>query len=67
MTELAPARLILRRAEPADLPALQAILHDTFQSTWRPQITPAAAQAYLREDRPSDQELFGEFYNTETM
>ncbi len=53
MTELAPARLILRRAEPSDLPGLQAILHDTFQSTWRPQITPTAAQAFLTEDRPS--------------
>ena len=53
MTELAPARLILRRAEPSDLPGLRAILHDTFQSTWRPQITPTAAQAFLTEDRPS--------------
>ena len=44
---------MLRPSRRADLPALQAILHDTFQSTWRPQITPAAAQAYLREDRPS--------------
>ena len=45
--------LILRPAKPADFPALQAILHDTFQGTWRPQITPAAAQAFLAEDRPA--------------
>ena len=44
---------MLRPARRADLPALQAILHDTFRSTWLPQITPAAAQAYLAEDRPS--------------
>lgn len=44
---------MLRPSRRADLPALQAILHDTFQSTWRPQITPTAAQAFLAEDRPS--------------
>ena len=44
---------MLRPSRRADLPALQAILHDTFQSTWRPQITPAAAQAFLTEDRPA--------------
>jgi sulfoacetaldehyde dehydrogenase len=30
-----------------------------MQTTWVSRPTP--------EDRPSDQELFGEFYNTETM
>jgi ribosomal protein S18 acetylase RimI-like enzyme len=32
---------------------LKAILRDTFESTWRPNITAAAAQAFLDEDRPS--------------
>jgi ribosomal protein S18 acetylase RimI-like enzyme len=46
--------LIIRRAREVDGPALQAILHDTFESTWRPQITAEAADAFLREDRPAD-------------
>ena len=43
----------MRRALPTDAAALRAILHDTFESTWRPNVTPAAAQAFLDEDRPS--------------
>ena len=43
----------LRRAHLADAPALRAILYDTFESTWRPNITTAAAEAFLSEDRPS--------------
>ena len=43
----------LRRAQLADAPALRAILYDTFESTWRPNTTPAAAAAFLSEDRPS--------------
>jgi len=43
----------LRRAQLADAPELRAILHDTFESTWRPNITTAAADAFLSEDRPS--------------
>jgi ribosomal protein S18 acetylase RimI-like enzyme len=46
------ASVQLRRAQPADAAALRAILHDTFESTWRPNITPAAAEAFLSEDRP---------------
>ncbi len=46
--------VILRPAQPADAPALKAILHDTFESTWRPNISPAAAMAFREEDRPSD-------------
>lgn len=48
------APLIVRASGPADLFALQAILHDTFQSTWRPQISPAAARAFIDEDRPAN-------------
>jgi ribosomal protein S18 acetylase RimI-like enzyme len=43
----------IRQARLADAEALAAILHDTFESTWRPNITEAAAQAFLTEDRPA--------------
>ncbi|MFI4936002.1 MAG: GNAT family N-acetyltransferase [Caulobacterales bacterium] len=43
----------MRPATAADAPALRAILRDTFESTWRPQISHAAAQAFLAEDRPA--------------
>jgi len=43
----------LRPATLADAPALRAILRDTFESTWRPNITPTAAAAVLSEDRPA--------------
>jgi len=45
--------ILLRRAVEADAPELWAILHDTFESTWRPQLSAAAAQAFLIEDRPA--------------
>jgi GNAT superfamily N-acetyltransferase len=45
--------LLIRPATPADAPALRAILHDTFESTWRPQLPPAAAEAFRAEDRPA--------------
>jgi ribosomal protein S18 acetylase RimI-like enzyme len=47
-----PASLINRPARADDAPALQAILYDTFESTWRPNVTEAAAQAFRDEDRP---------------
>lgn len=50
----AAAQIVVRPAQPADAAALKAILYDTFESTWRPQITQAAAAAFLHEDRPSD-------------
>jgi GNAT superfamily N-acetyltransferase len=43
----------VRPAAAADADALRAILYDTFESTWLPQITPAAAAAFRREDRPA--------------
>lgn len=46
------AQTILRQARPADAAALKAVLHDTLQSTWFPQLTPAAARAVRDEDRP---------------
>ena len=39
----------LRAAQPADAPALTALLHETFRDTWLPQLRPPAAQAWLRE------------------
>ncbi len=47
------ASIILRPARQEDLPALRAVLYDTFESTWRPAITDAAAQAFIDEDRPA--------------
>ncbi|MDB5417173.1 MAG: hypothetical protein JWP50_592 [Phenylobacterium sp.] len=47
------ATVLIRAARPADAAALRAVLHDTFESTWRPQVTPAAAQAFRDEDRPA--------------
>ena len=46
--------ITVRRARAADASALRAILHDTFESTWALQVTPAAAQAFSDEDRPAD-------------
>jgi GNAT superfamily N-acetyltransferase len=45
--------MLIRPARTSDAAALRAILYDTFESTWRPQVTPAAAQAFLDEDRPA--------------
>jgi len=45
--------VVVRRARLADAPTLRAILHDTFESTWLPNITPAAAEAFRHEDRPA--------------
>ena len=44
--------LVVRRARAEDAHVLRAVLYDTFQSTWRPNITEAAAQAFRDEDRP---------------
>jgi ribosomal protein S18 acetylase RimI-like enzyme len=43
----------IRRARSADAPALRAVLHDTYESTWLPQMTAIAAQAFRDEDRPA--------------
>ena len=47
------APLQIRPSRPADSDALVAILHDTFESTWRPQVTPAAEAAYRQGNRPA--------------
>ena len=43
----------VRPATRADAPALEAILRDTFESTWKPQIRPEVAQAHISENRPA--------------
>ena len=45
--------IVIRKAGPEDAGALKAILRDTFESTWLPQLTAEAAEAYRREDRPA--------------
>ena len=51
---MAPTReILIRQARPDDAGALRAILRDTFESTWLPQLTPEAAEAYRGEDRPA--------------
>ena len=44
---------LLRQARPDDASALRAILRDTYESTWRPQLAGAAIQAFEDEDRPA--------------
>ena len=43
----------VRPSRPDDAPALRAILHDTFRSTWLPQLTEVAARRFADEDRPA--------------
>ena len=47
------ADIQIRQARSSDAVALKAILRDTFESTWRPNITAAAAAAVLSEGRPA--------------
>lgn len=42
----------MRPATSQDAPALRAILHDTYASTWLPQLTPEAVRMFHDEDRP---------------
>jgi ribosomal protein S18 acetylase RimI-like enzyme len=49
-----PRAVFVRRARPADAAALNAILQDTFESTWQPNISAAAARAYVAEDRAAN-------------
>lgn len=48
-----PLAIVVRSARKADAVALRAILHDTYETTWLPQMTPAVAQALRDEDRPA--------------
>lgn len=43
--------LEIRPARPADAADLTAILYDTFESTWLPNITSSAAKSFREDDR----------------
>lgn len=47
------ANVVVRPARQDDAPDLKAILQDTFETTWRPQVSAAAIRAFLTEDRPA--------------
>lgn len=42
--------ILVRPARPHDFAAMKAVLRDTFESTWRPQITENAARRYIETD-----------------
>jgi GNAT superfamily N-acetyltransferase len=44
--------IIIRRARLEDAPAQVSVLYENFESTWRPNISAQAAQAFLNEKRP---------------
>lgn len=45
--------IVIRPARAEDAAVLEEILQDTFNSTWRPQLTPEAVEKQLREKRPA--------------
>jgi ribosomal protein S18 acetylase RimI-like enzyme len=45
--------VLIRRAQPSDATALRATLHDTYERTWLPQVTPAAARSFREQDQPA--------------
>jgi GNAT superfamily N-acetyltransferase len=53
-----PPDILIRQARPDDAEACKAILRDTFESTWLPELTAEAARAFQSEDRPGA--YFGE-------
>ena len=48
-----PLDLHIRVACERDAVVLRAVSQDTYESTWLPEMTPAAAQAFQDEDRPT--------------
>ncbi len=44
--------IVVRPARAEDAAVLEEILQDTFDSTWRPQLTPEAVEKQRRENRP---------------
>jgi ribosomal protein S18 acetylase RimI-like enzyme len=49
-----PDPVVVRPSRPEDAEALKAILRDTFESTWKPQLTAAAVKGFADQDRPGD-------------
>ncbi len=57
MTE---GQIVVRPATARDGPQVKAVLRDTFETTWKPHVTPAAAETYLSAghgDRYVDERL----------
>ncbi|WP_068876497.1 MULTISPECIES: GNAT family N-acetyltransferase [unclassified Phenylobacterium] len=48
-----PSSILIRRGRPSDAASLREVLHDTYESTWLPQVTPEAARAFREADRPA--------------
>lgn len=48
-----PSSILVRRSRPSDAAMLRAVLHDTYESTWLPQVKPEAARAFREVDRPA--------------
>ncbi|MES0199399.1 GNAT family N-acetyltransferase [Mesorhizobium sp. M0011] len=47
---MAGDRIIVRPAQASDIPALKQVLQETFEGTWLPNITEAAARRYVETD-----------------
>ncbi|AZO40797.1 MULTISPECIES: N-acetyltransferase [unclassified Mesorhizobium] len=47
---MAEDRIIVRPAQASDIPALKRVLQETFEGTWLPNVTEAAAQRYIETD-----------------
>ncbi|RUU65557.1 GNAT family N-acetyltransferase, partial [Mesorhizobium sp. M7A.T.Ca.TU.009.01.1.1] len=47
---MAEDRIIVRPAQASDIPALKQVLQETFEGTWLPNITEAAARRYVETD-----------------
>ena len=45
--------VLVRNAREADVASLREILFNTFESTWAPRVTPAAARRFREKDRPA--------------
>lgn len=50
---MGPGDILVRAARASDAEALVEVLRGTFESTWRPNISVAAGDAFIREDRAS--------------
>lgn len=47
------AHICLRRARSGDAATLKSILHDSYETTWLPQVKAEAAWAWRSQDRPN--------------
>jgi ribosomal protein S18 acetylase RimI-like enzyme len=49
-----PSETVVRRARLSEAASLRSILYATYEDTWLPRMTAAAAQAFRKEDRPGE-------------